>query len=55
MNDDMPLLIDMLDSKRGNTQGENMETLKKENFERNSDDFISIMDRVMSDSYGGIT
>jgi len=52
MNDDMPSLIDMLDLKRGNTQGENRERIKKEDFARNSDDFVSIVDRVLSDSHG---
>ena len=53
MNDDMPSLIDMLDSKRGNTQGGNIETLKKEDSDRNSADFISIVDRMLPDSHGG--
>ena len=55
MNDDMPLFIDIFDLKRGNTQGGNIETLKKEDSDRNSDDFISIVDRVLSDSHGGNT
>ena len=52
MNDDMPSLIDMLDLKRGNTQGGNIEPLKKEDSDRNSDDFISIVDRLLPDSHG---
>jgi len=55
MNDDMPSLIDMLDLKRGNTQGENRERIKKEDSDRNSDDFVSIVDRVLSESHGGNT
>ena len=46
-------MIDMFDLKRGNTQGGKKEPSKKEDSDRNSDDFISIIDRMLQDSHGG--
>jgi len=49
----MSIHIDTLNSKRGSTKGENMETVKNENSMYNFHEFKSINSRLPSDPYGG--
>ena len=46
-------MIDIFDLKRGNTQRGKIEPLKKEDSDKNNNNFNSIIDRILQDSRGG--
>jgi len=55
MNYDITSRVDMLDLKKGNTQGGKKEPLKNEDSGKNGDDFKTIVDRMLPDPHGGNT